>query len=504
MLNTIFTRKPWLGYLVALISGAALTVAFAPFEFWPLTILAPALLIVIAGSLPGYRSVLAVYCFALGNYATGISWIYVSINTFGNASPVLAGTLMFLFSLFMAAMFTSPFFFYPRWLAGKRWSVWLALPLLLLLSEWVRTWMFTGFPWLFLGYAHINTWLAGWAPILGVMGISLICFFTAASAVIAVSERSRRAVSFFLATLLLWPAGLALQQIEWTKTVGEPIKVGIVQANIAQEDKWASNFLRPTINRYRDMTNSLWENDWIIWPEAAIPLRHSDAKPLLDDFSELAKKNNSALITGMLYDDWEKRALYNSVLGLGEGSGTYFKQRLVPFGEYVPLEDWIRGLIDFFNLPNSFIRTGPAGQAGLRVGEHRIAPFICYEVVYPDFVARNSVDSNVLLTISNDSWFGTSIGPLQHMEIAQMRALETGRALIRGTNNGISALVNERGYITKTIPQFQQATLSGEVQLREGSTPFMIWRSYPLLVLAFGLLLWVGLRKNTVNDETGA
>ena len=163
---------------------------------------------------------------------------------------------------------------------------------------------------------------------------------------------------------------------------------------------------------------------------------------------------------------------YNSVTALGQGSGVYHKQHLVPFGEYVPLEDLLRGLIAFFDLPMSAFSSGPADQPPLRAGPYRVAPSVCYEVVYPELVARSARNSDLLLTISNDSWFGNSIGPLQHLQMAQMRALENGRYMIRGTNNGVSAIIDQRGQIVARSEQYVEETLRGEVEVMLGNTPF--------------------------------
>ena len=162
----------------------------------------------------------------------------------------------------------------------------------------------------------------------------------------------------------------------------------------------------------------------------------------------------------------------------------------MPFGEYVPLQDVLRGLIAFFDLPMSDFARGPADQAMLQAKGYQIAPLICYEVVYPDFVAGLAAQSDILLTISNDTWFGTSIGPLQHLQMAQMRALEAGRWMIRATNNGVTALIDPFGQITTQIPQFEQAIMYGEVVPMHNLTPYLQWRSWPLIILCSLLIGW--------------
>ena len=167
----------------------------------------------------------------------------------------------------------------------------------------------------------------------------------------------------------------------------------------------------------------------------------------------------------------------------------------MPFGEYVPLQELLRGLIAFFNLPMSDFARGEPGQALLQAKGFSIAPFICYEVVYPEFAASLAAQSDILLTVSNDAWFGRSIGPLQHLQMAQMRALEAGRWMIRSTNNGVTVLIDPQGRISEHMPAFEQATLYGEVTPMQGLTPYLQWRSWPLIVLCTVLLGWALFRR---------
>jgi apolipoprotein N-acyltransferase len=205
----------------------------------------------------------------------------------------------------------------------------------------------------------------------------------------------------------------------------------------------------------------------------------------------------TTLITGIPYRPEGEQHYHNSILALGQGDGVYHKQRLVPFGEYVPMEGVLRGLIAFFDLPMSAFTAGPTGQAPLRAGAFRVAPYICYEIVYPDLVASGARDADLLITISNDSWFGDSIGPLQHLQMAQMRALENGRYLIRGTNNGVSAIINAQGEIVVASDRFVTTTLQGQVEAMLGSTPFSRFGSTPVIAgcalgLALMYLLYLG------------
>lgn len=488
----------WRLLLVAVLAGAVLPLSLAPFDWWPIGLLSVACLTAVLYRSNGKQAFWRSWSFALGMYGTGVSWVFVSIHDFGNASPPFAVLLTFLLVVVLATLFALPFILLGRYFSQRALTLLLALPALWVLGEWIRSWLFTGFPWLYLGYGHLDTWVSGWAPVLGVMGLSFIIALTAAATAVVWLERSRKLISVLPLTVcaLLWAGGHVLQNIQWTQPYLEPIRVGLVQGNIPQERKWDPGFLRPTLERYFYMSETLWpDHDWVVWPEAAVPLLYHQAQPFLEQMKERALEHEAALITGVLYDSRDDYAYYNSIIGVGLGAGIYHKQRLVPFGDYVPLRDWFGPVLSLFDLPMSILQPGPSHQKGLQVGGALAAPSICYEIAYPDVVAQGAMDAMILITISNDAWFGASLGPLQHMQIAQMRALETGRFLIRSTNNGVSALVNDRGEIIARTEQFVQQTLSGEVELRQGATPFMRWGSEPILFLSL-LALGVGVILN--------
>ena len=370
-----------------------------------------------------------------------------------------------------------------------------------MLGEWLRTWLLTGFPWLMLGYGFIDTPLAGWAPVLGVLGIGLILAFTAAASYLTLT-RWRGGPAALAASALLWTAGPLLERIGWTEPTGEPLSVAMVQGNIAQELKWEPGQLEAILDTYVAMSEPLWGNDLLVWPEAAVPAYLDLVVDRLAPLAARAVASGSTLLLGIPTRDAnaaKRRGFdaFNSIAVIGADSGLYHKRRLVPFGEYVPLESWLRGLIAFFDLPMSSFSRGPAAQAPLVVHGQRVAPSICYEIVYPDLVGAGARDAGVLLTVSNDTWFGASIGPLQHLQMARMRALETGRPLVRATNNGISALIDADGRITVRGGQFTQEVIRGEVQPTTGLTPFARWGSWPLVLLLIVAATTLALRPRS-------
>lgn len=509
MTETTKRYRSWPGDILALFSGAVVPLSFAPYDLWIFGVLASGILAINLRGLSPLRAWLRSLAFGIGMFGTGVSWVYISIHDFGSAPALLAGVMTAAFVGFVAFVFSAPFYFYQRFIGHTRFGLLLGFPAIWVLGEWSRSWFLTGFPWLYLGYGHIDTWLAGWGPIAGVYGISFIAVFSGLALVLLqrdlewrlLKKRKHNPVGThctgcaLLVAALFWLGGLTLNDIEWTSAdAGEPLSVVIVQPNIPLALKWNPLYRVPIMRTLRELSDAHWERDLIVWPEAAIPLMYHEASDFIAEMEAKATEHNTALVTGILFDDLDAGTYYNSIMGIGAAKHIYFKQRLVPFGEYVPLEKQLRGLIEFFNLPNSVISPGPNTQQGLAIGDFAMAPYICYEIVYPDLVANNLADARLMITISNDAWFGDSIGPLQHFQMARMRALENGRYLIRGTNTGLSGIISNKGEVLLSGNQFISQALVGTVPLMHGQTPYNRTGSIPLilfcaLVLAVGAII---------------
>lgn len=485
--------------LIAIFSGALITFSFAPFNIWPLAIVS----LIAFGLLlkeQDFKQILwRSFAFGVGFYGAGIHWIYTSIHNFGGASPLLAALLVFIFACFMALIFCIPFYAYAKWFNYHRFALTLAFPACWMLGEWIRTWLLTGFPWLFLGYAHLDTWLAGWAPVSGVVSISFLLALTAgviAEWIWTNTREPKKNISLIFLTSLaasVWLIGAGLKTVTWAEPDTKPITVAMVQPNIDQGTKLSfdEESTINALNQLRDLSKDLWSNNWVVWPEAAIPtsLTFHEALPFLEEMNKQAALNESALFTGVIYDDQDKQKFYNSIVGLGNGYGFYHKRRLVPFGEYLPFPNQLRGLIDFFDLPTSFIHLGPQEQHGLIANGVRITPAVCYEIVYPDLIANAAKETQVLLNVNNLGWFLDSIQSKQFMQMAQMRALETGRYLVYSTNNGPSAIIDNKGNILSHSDSFKAQTFTGTIYAVKDSTPFMIVTSGPVVLLGTLILL---------------
>ncbi len=485
---------------LAFLAGALVPFSLSPFDIWPLSLVSIFLLLWVLRDTTATRAALLGWCYGLGFFGLGASWVYVSINVYGNASGLFAAFLTGLFVAALALLFALQTYLYQAYFRRSRTA--LGFASLWVLFEWLRSWLFTGFPWLYLGYAHTTTWLHPLAPVLGVMGISFAVVFCA-GLLFELFELWRHqkfenplqygiyAGIFCLLGLTL----LLLDRFTWVEAqAGKSAEVALVQANIDQNLKFDPAYINEGISLYDELSAPLWENDIIIWPETAIPLLYQGAGPVLGYFDQQARASNSTLVSGILYREQNKT--YNSITALGNGSGIYHKQKLVPFGEYVPLASLMRSVLQLFALPMSSLASGPADQSLLLANDFTLASYICYEVVYPDFVRQQAYQADFLVTISNDTWFGASIGPLQHLQMAAMRALENGRYMVRATSNGVTAFINEQGQVLAQAPQFEVATLSSSVPAFSGRTPFSFWGSWPVVLLSMLVLALLGRNRH--------
>lgn len=486
--------------LAALLAGASLTLALAPFNAWWWAPLPLALLVWLALKQPQHSFRLSL-AFFIGYFASGSSWIYVSMHDHGNLSPWAAGFFTALFALALGTIAALPFRARRLWLGSTARTA-LGFPTVLIASEWLRSWLLTGFPWLYLGYSQTETVFGSIAPVFGVFGVSWLLGLLAATLALALFNHKLQRY-FHLAAVSIALLSFALANINWTRAVPEQAQtIALVQGNIAQQLRWDAKQRANIKAHYLALSEPLWpQAELVIWPEAAVPEIFSGPIDVLDRAFEQALKYNSGLITGLpsLNIDAERNrdVLYNSVLGLGNASGMYHKQRLVPFGEYVPFADYLGPVFDLLRVPMSDFRTGPAGQTNMHTGRFELAADICYEVAYPALIAKQARGAGAMLTISNDAWFGKSIGPHQHLQMAQMRARENQRPMLRATNNGITAAIDAQGKIQARAPQFEVATLLYDTVPQQGLTPYQRWLNWPLLALM--TVVFIAFRKVKIN-----
>lgn len=481
---------------------------YAPFSFWPVVPLGVAVLLFNLAKGNDKQAKVHGFIFGLGWFGAGLSWVHVSIADFGGLP--LAGSLglMLLLCAYLALFPALVADALKRRFKPVYWP--LALPFFWLLAEWLRSWLFTGFPWLSLGYSQINSPLGGWIPVIGEFGLSAM--LVSLAAVIAYAALSRRFVPATVVLCVLFISGWVLNNHDWVKETGETVKIAMVQGNIKQALRWAPEQDKPTMQKYQRITDAHWQNDIVIWPEAAVPKLEPTTLKYLADLDKKASQHQVGMITGIVNYNFETQQAFNSLIGLGikevndqqghyryQHGNRYSKHHLLPIGEVIPFEDWLRGLAPIFDLPMSSFTRGDYQQQNLIAKGHYLAPAICFEIAFPRQIGANLYEqTDFIITVSNDAWFGTSHGPAQHMEIAQVRAKEFGLPVLRATNTGITAFVDHKGQIQSRLPQFEAAVLSDEIHKVVGKTPYRLYGDLPAWLLgAAGLVMALGLRRKS-------
>ncbi|MDR2214516.1 MAG: apolipoprotein N-acyltransferase, partial [Nevskiaceae bacterium] len=387
-----------------------------------------------------------------------------------------------------------------RWLPARSPLGWLvAVPMAWLLLEWWRGWFLSGFPWLSLGYSQTDTWLAGFAPIGGTHLISAWLLISAGALVTLAHEfvlarwpASAQAPAphrwrfIALAALLLpWLIGAPLRSVQWTAPDGASASIAIVQGAIPQDIKWLESNHDHILDVYENLNRDALGAQLIVWPESALPDFANALAPWIGDQWRTVQAQGSALMLGVMRIDDNSQYVYNSVLALGDGEpGFYDKQHLVPFGEYFPVPAIVREWLRLMSLPNADFDVGVADPPALRVGALRVATSICYEDAYFSTLRSTIRDSQLLVNVTNDAWFGRSAARYQHLQISRMRAIESRRYLLRAANDGVSAVIAPDGRIKSRAPEFAPAVLRGDIEPRGGDTPYLRLGNSPILLMA--------------------
>jgi apolipoprotein N-acyltransferase len=492
---SVLALQGWKGSMLALLAGASLPLAFAPFYFYPVAVVSLVLLFISWQQITPKQAAWRGWLFGLGMFGVGVSWIYVAIHVFGQSGMILAGLLTFLFVAFLA-LYVSLLGWLVKKLAPGAFSfsdLILLLPVVWLGLELFKAWFLTGFPWLELGVSQIEGPLAGYVPLIGVNGVSTLVAISAGGLLFSWQKRNWQAL---LLVVLIWGAGQILKSIDWTEAVGQPVETALVQGNVPQQIKWNPEQLVDTLVLYQKTTQKYWDQDLVVWPENALPAFYHQLQSFyLNPMQQEALDNKTDILMGLPVQAENGSDYFNSMLLVGEKPGFYHKRHLVPFGDYVPFE-WLRGLIAFFNLPMSAFVSGPDNQELLEAAGQKVGISICYEDVFSNEVLQTLPEATILINATNNAWYGDSFAPHQHLQISRSRALETGRPLVRSTTNGISAFVDFKGQIQSETPQFEQAVLTHAVQPRQGETPYVSWQRWPIWLMSlFMLLMWAYYRQ---------
>jgi len=467
--------------------GAVAVAAFGDWPLFPLPLLALAALAWLWRRAPSPRAAAALgFVFGLGHFLVGVSWVYVSLHDFGGLPAPIAGLATIIFCVILAAYPAAVGWVQAKLAAPVAVRLMLVIPAAWALAEWLRGWIFTGFPWLALGYSQLDGPLAGFAPVVGVFGVSFLAAAVAgAFLALFVARGAARVVA--IATIgAIVAGGWALRAIDWTTPYGEPLDVALLQGNIPQELKFVPGRYQATLDTYARLAGST-KARMVVLPETAIPRFLHDVDPVYLETltAPIAARGGDVLVGVPVLD--QARRYYNAVVSFGASpQQMYAKSHLVPFGEFVPTGfGW---LVAMMRIPLGEFARGAPDQQPLAVAGQRVAVNICYEDAFGEQIIRQLPAATLLVNASNVAWFGDSLAPAQHLRIARTRAIETGRYMLRATNTGVTAIVAPDGAVAGRLPSFTEGVLEGRVRGRTGATPYAAAGNTPVVLVCLVIL----------------
>jgi len=497
MIKKIQSNPYYLIEIFSLISGALLPLSFAPYEFFWLQF--PLIAFIFIACLEQKASVAfrRGFLFGLGWFVHGIYWLYYSLYFHGGMPAPVAVTTIVLLSAYMALFPALAFYLSNRLIKTSKINMLLIIyPLSWMLFDWLRGYFLTGFPWVQIGIAHIDTYLTGYAPLIGGLGIGLMVTLISGLLALTVITGESKNIIFKMtmpAIAMIYIVGFLLSLINWTEAIDEPIKVSMIQGNVAQAEKWKKKNYRPTLQMYRELTQQHWDSDLIIWPETAVPGFKRKVPYYLEQLAKEAKESDTDVMLGLFTRNDITQRYYNSMITLDDQ--VYLKRHLVPLGEYFPLRPVLGFFAQWVNIPMSDIDSGDDIQPLITAAGQKIGLTICFEDAFDRSVLLDLPEATLLVNVSNDAWFENSSQPWQHHQIARMRALEAGRVLLRVTNTGVSSIIDRNGDVLHMSPQFKRHVITADVQAYKGATPYVMWANYLLIILA--VIVIAGFYRNS-------
>jgi apolipoprotein N-acyltransferase len=492
--------KGWL----AIVAGISLPLAFAPFGYFWLAPLSYGVLFFLWRNLAPRRAFTIGFLYGFASFLAGLYWIYISVREFGELPIAISLTLTIALPAVLALYVAGIGAIAARWFPTTGLRAWLGVfPALWVSAEWMRGWVLTGFGWLSGGYSQTDSWLIGYAPVIGLHGIGwAVALCAGACVAVAAGRRGERVIGVAVIAAVL-AGGYLLTQLRWTVPEGRVVSVALVQGAIPQTLKYVPEQLPVMFDTYSRLTEAHHGTDLIVWPEAAIPELYERVSEQVHEIAQAAERQGSALLLGILLAHEPSRSYQNVVISATEPPAVYAKRHRVPFGEYYPVPRFAKEWLRLANLPVTDQVPGTTGQPPLDAAGQRIAVTICYEDLFGAEQLHYMPDATLLVNVSNDAWFGDSIAPHQHLQIARVRAAEVGRYQLRSTNTGVSAVIDPWGGIVATLPQFAPGVLVGSVQGFTGITPYARWGNAPIVAAVFLLLaLQFATTKLTIRPRT--
>ena len=485
-ISSMLETHRWPAMLMSLLAGSLMTLAYDPFGLSLLVFPLLAFLLYHWLKADAKGAFVHVWLFASGATFTGNSWIFFSLYYHGGSPAILAVAIIVLLSVFLALFPAVTAYLFNRYCrAADSIRLLIVFPAAWLLAEWFRGYLWTGYAWMQPGYTQIDLPLSGYAPIFGNHAVGALIVVTSGALLAAVLNKLSWQKAL-LVVVLIWVTGFALKQVSWTQPAGDNIEVALIQGNVPQELKWKRHMHRKTLEMYRDLTLEHRDADVIIWPETAIPDYKHRVPAYLLSMREEMEKSDTDLLMGLFIKNMDSGRYYNSVINAR--GGEYRKRHLVPLGEYVPFRSLIGFVNRWINIPMSDIDSGPDDQPLLVVAGQPVGISICFEDAFSRDVRRDLPEATILVNMSNDAWFDGSHESRQHHAMARMRALETGRYMLRATNTGISSVIGPQGEELKVAAPFEQLVLRASVTPLKGQTPYVFWGDAFILVLAVVLV----------------
>ena len=473
-------------FLAAAAAGALTVAGFAPLSVFPLPIATLCVMLLLWRAVTPRAAFLIGFAFGAGLFGVGASWVYISLHDFGMMPAPLAAIATVAYCAILSLYPAGVGWCFSRLRVGPLASAAVAFPALWTLFEWWRGWMFTGVPWLALGFSQVDSPLAGMAPLAGVYSVSFATALCAGLLYVAITGSGRARLSSALALVFALALGQLLKQVEWTSAQGSPVRVALLQGNISQDLKFQAGRYAETLAIYRKLVESS-DARLIVLPETAIPRFLDAVDPgYLRDIARTATSRDADVLIGVPIRDPDGR-YFNSVISVGASpSQRYDKAHLVPFGEFVP---WgFHWIVKTVAIPMSDFSLGEENPKPLSLAGQRVAPNICWEDAFGEEIIRQLPEATLLVNVSNVAWFGDSLAPSQHLQISRMRAIETGRYMLRATNTGVTAIIDSRGKVAARLAQFTEGVLTGEAQGYTGASPYVRWGNVPIVVISIALV----------------
>jgi apolipoprotein N-acyltransferase len=491
--------------LLAAAAGAATVFGFAPFDLPGVAVVTFALLMTLWLHASPRSAACSGFAFGLGLFGAGASWVYVALNTFGGMPLLVAATGTAIWTAYLALFPALTGWLATRFTAAASLPRALAAAAIWTLAEMFRGSGYTGFPWLVLGYAQLPpdgaaSPLAGYATLGGVWLVTLAVTLAGSALALAVdafaTPARMRGLALLVGAAAIAGGGFVAAGIEWTAPAGAPVAVSLVQGNVPQDTKFDPNLRDETFRLYADLVSES-RGRLVVLPESAFPVFADEVpNPVLLHLLRTAKARNGDVLAGLFTAEpplpgRDEPRYYNSVVSLGTGdTQLYRKRHLVPFGETIPLEFLVGWFIrSVLAIPLAEQTPGDRAQPPMAVAGQRVAVNICYEDAFGGELRGQAESATLLVNVTNDAWYGRSLAAVQHNQIAAMRALETGRPLLRATNTGITSAIDHRGHEIARLPWFTRGILELEIAGRQGVTPYVRWGEAVTIALAALLLV---------------